>query len=939
MKMKKIIILSLLVLVSVILNAQNGKLVGSVKDAETGEELIGATIIIMGISPSIGMITDFDGNYIVNKIPAGTYNIRCSFISYQKKIIENITIKANEDAELHVVLSSESHDLKEVVITGRTVRETENAIMTMQRKSATVVDGISSQQMSRLGDADAAGALKRVTGVSIEGGKYVYVRGLSDRYTKTTLNGAEIPGLDPNRNTVQMDLFPSNVIDNMIIKKTFSAELPGDFAGGYVNINTKDFPEKFTLNFSSSLSFNPQVHLNENFITYEGGQKDWLGMDDGTRAIPELAQSEIPNLYENNNLLDQITGAFNNNMDISTKKSFLDQSYSFSVGDQTQLFGKTLGLIASVSYQNSYKYYEDGRYGKYVLANNTLNAVVTEKEQKSEEEVIWATLLNASYKLNDKHQIGFSILHNQSGTKGTQYREGPKQEDNLNLQERTLGYLERSFTSYQLYGKHKIENWNQFSIDWRLAFTLSSQDEPDLRFFNNDFIIDGNQDTIFQISPNAYPSPSRFFRNLNEMNFDNKIHFNLPFTLGAQISNLKFGAAYLLKERNSDEQTFSILSQGLPYYGSVAEFLSNAYIGQNAKLTDANITYGSYMESSELSTQINSYMATQSVAAGYISGDLNITEKLRTVIGLRSEFSDVFVENKVETTHYKYKSGSSSQLDFLPTINLTYKSTDKMNFRAAYARTIARPVFRELAPYAAYDFKAGLRTVGNPDLIRTTVDNVDFRWEYFANPGEVISVSAFYKFFTNPIEQQDAPEANNTEIHYVNAADSKLLGVEIEIRKKLDFIGLANFQLGGNLTIVESKVEENAEFLASARLSNPEYPAERMMFGQAPYIFNSFLNYTNKDKGINGNLGFNITGEKIILITKGGTPIVLEQARPQMDFTFSKRIGEKLSLKFSAKNLLDSPYKASYSINDSEKVYREYTMGRKFGIGISYAIK
>ncbi len=327
--------------------SQNGSITGNVIDKDRGETLIGATIIIEGTTT--GTTTDFDGNYTLKGLTPGTYSIVCSFISYEPIKVTGVEVKSNTPTVINFSLREATIGLEEVVVSARAVQKTEQALLTLQRKSANVLDGISAQQISRLGDNDAAGALKRVTGISVEGGKYVYVRGLSDRYSITTLNKAEIPGLDPNRNTVQMDLFPSNIIENMVVSKTFSPELPGSFSGGYVNIVTKDFPEKFTFQLSMGMGYNSNSNLKNDFLLYKGGKTDWLAFDDGTRAMPNEAKGQIPYLYENDAKLTQITRSFSKQMAPEQVNSFLNQSYSISMGNKKELLGRDLGYLVSLT--------------------------------------------------------------------------------------------------------------------------------------------------------------------------------------------------------------------------------------------------------------------------------------------------------------------------------------------------------------------------------------------------------------------------------------------------------------------------------------------------------------------------------------------------------------------------------------------------------------
>jgi outer membrane receptor protein involved in Fe transport len=913
-----------------------GTLRGKVIDAETGEALIGATIVVTGTTR--GAITDFDGNYTLTGLDPGITSITVQYVSYEPQTFPDVEIKDGDVAVLDVNLGQQLQDIEEVQVVARQRQRTEAALQVMQRKSATVIDGISSRQISRLGDSDAAGALKRVTGISVEGGKYVYVRGLSDRYSKTTLNGAEVPGLDPNKNAVQMDLFPANLIENMIVHKTFAPDLPGDFTGGVVDIITRDFPSRFTLQFSASLGYNPQVHFNKDVITYQGGKTDWLGMDDGTREFDVKANTIVPAPWygaETDQLLGDIGRSFNRILDFEKKSPFLNQSYSFGLGNQVELGnkGRALGFNLSLSYSKDHDYYTDGRKYYYEILGDQseiLNPKKLTSDELADERVIWSAMANTSLKLSSNHKLGFRAMHNQSGQSSSRYNKGSEPDENRFIEERTLGYLERSLSSFQVNGKHVFPGAGNLAMEWFSSYTLSNQNEPDFRMFFNDY-------EPLQIRSNK--EPRRDSRKMQETNWDTKAHFTLPFQVFSRSAKLKFGAAYTSKYRTSKVNSFNLVRQGnVPYNGNPYE-----YVAPENFIDSVNNWNVIYYFNTALGNAVNSYRAEQYVVGSYIMVDVPLFEKLRMVTGVRYEISGQFVENFVDSTEGSnskwYDSGEGEYRDWLPSFNLTYSLVENMNLRLAYNRTIARPVFRELAPYASWDYKGGYRVVGNPNLKRTTIDNIDFRWEYFFAPGEIISFSAFYKYFRDPIEQRDAPTTNNPEINYENIADSRLFGLEMEFRKQLDFIpALRDFQIGTNLTYIWSEMEEDSLFLEAARKTDPNYPAKREMYGQSPYIINAFMGYHNPDAGIRSDLVFNLSGPKIFLITKGGLPNVYEQPFPLLDFNFSKSLGERWNLRFSVRNLLNPEFKQTYTYKGQEYYFGGNTPGREFKLGISYLI-
>jgi outer membrane receptor protein involved in Fe transport len=918
---------------------------GKILDATTGEGLIGANVFLTGTT--IGTITDFDGNFSLKDVPVGSISLTASYISYETKVFTDVEVKSGEVLVLNANLDLATEAIQEVVVVARKREQTEAAVLVMKKKMPSVLDGISSQQISRMGDGDAASALKRVTGVSVEGGKYVYVRGLSDRYSTTTLNGAQIPGLDPEKNTVQMDLFPSSVIENLMVYKTFSPDLPGNATGGLVNLVTKDFPEQFTVQFSAGLGFNPQSNLRDDFLTYEGGSTDYLGMDDGTRAI----SSEVSKLTESGQLpfiytgedekLGDISRSFNTIMDNSYGSSFLDQSYSASIGNRISLFGRDLGFNLSANYSREYDMYTDGRDEKYTVTTPELPAAKRlVADNLGTENVIWSGLANLSYKLNNNHKIGLTLMRNQSGVKSSRYNIGvaadPDAEDII---EQKLGWLERSITAYQGRGKHVIPGAGNATIDWLASYTLSTQDEPDLRFFYMDYDADEINGEYIDYEVRLNNLPARFYREMYENNLDLKVNYTQPFKINDRSAKVKFGGSYIDKIRNSQQNMFSVKRQGgIDFDGTAADFLSeeNMIWPDNWKVV--------YYENSLLTDDKNSYNGTENVMAGYAMLDLPLTEKLRVVAGARYEYSDIFVENKVDTIEFPtkvadYDNGGFSEGDILPSVNLVYGVTKDMNIRLGYNKTVARPVFRELAPYASYDYKAGLRKIGNPDLEKTSVDNVDLRWEWFARPGEILSLSGFYKFFQNPIELRDAEQAANPEIHYENIDDSELYGIEFEFRKRLDLVeALRDFSIGANVTLVKSIVTEDSTRLASARLVDPNWSETRPMFGQSPYVINTYLNYHHFERGWDVNLGYNVSGEKLVLVNKAATPDIYEQPFPMLDFNISKQFKNGINVKLSADNLLNPYFEQTYSFASSTGYFRKYKIGRTFSISLTYLL-
>ncbi|MBL4593627.1 MAG: TonB-dependent receptor [Flavobacteriales bacterium] len=916
-----------------------GLIQGKVTSPETGEELIGATVYLKGTT--IGSMSDIDGNYRITDIPSGQYQVICSYISFRSDSA-NVTIKNGETISHNFSLSTSSMAIETFTIEAKADRKNEEYLLQVKKKSATVMEVIGAKEIAKRGDSDAASAAKRVTGLTIEGGKYVYVRGLSDRYSKTTINKAEIPGLDPNRNAVQLDLFPTNMIENMKVIKSFTPDLPGSFTGGLIDIETKDFPEQFTFQFSSALGYNTVSSLKDGFLTYEGGATDYLGFDDGTREKPS-STGNIPALFVENDRLEKIGKSFNKEMDVSEKKSFLNQSYSLSVGNQTKLFGKGLGFIVGLSYSKKYDHKDDEAFtNRYELTGNVsdvneLNAQRTLKDVQSKENVLWGAIANLSYKITPNHKLGFVYLRNQNGITTTTFQEGeiPADQKGLYFQTRALEYEENALSSYQTKGEHYFEGLKKLKVDWMYAFSQSNQNQPDLRYFSNDYTVDEiTGDTNYSIQASIYPVPTRYYRELNQTTTDGKINFEFNIKeKDGKASKIKFGGAMLQQERILTENRYNYRSQGvLTYDGSVSAYLNNS----NMVLPTAGNPVSDYLYIEDATERRNSYSADQSVFAGYLMGDIWATKKLRIVTGARLETTDIFVRSFDKDE----KVGKLNEADILPALNTTYALTEKSNLRVAYSRTLARPTFREIAPFATYDFSTNWIIVGNPELERTLVDNFDLRYELFPNFGEIISLGAFYKSFTNPIELVFNTQAQNSELTWRNIENATVYGAEFEIKKKLGFLSdsVNMFNVGGNFTYVFSEVGIDAQELELIRASDSNADDTRSLFGQSPYIINFYLGYNNDSLGLSANLSYNVSGEKIAVVIVGATPNVYQQPVHQLDFNISKKLGKHFSLKFKAQNILNPLIKKTYNYKDEEYIFNSYKKGATFSLGIKYLI-
>ncbi|MCB9231247.1 MAG: TonB-dependent receptor [Bacteroidia bacterium] len=935
-----------------------GTIRGRVTDGDNGEAMIGATVRIFQDSTLRGgAYTDLEGNFNIANVAAGKYRLVISYLNYLTLEVQNIEVKTGDIYSRDFIMNPDLGDEGEqntVVLTAKVDNSTENRMLVVQRRSVNVVDGISNQQLRRTGDSDAGAAVRRIVGLTVEDGKYIYVRGLGDRYNKGFLNGAEIPGLDPERNTIQMDLFPTSLIDNLTVYKTFTPDLPASFTGGLVNIETRDFPDKFTVRYSTTLGFNTQASLRNNLALDQGSSLDWLGMDDGTRAFPAVInQGKVPSLSfsdpEVAATLDAASKSLTTPVNPVQKNSFLNQSHNFSIGNQWLVGGdKPLGFIANVSYRLRENYFDRGTEGRYHAIYDSAAHDITLIEDRNlnkiegSREVLLGGMAKVSFKPSPNHKLSLNYLRNQSGESFAKYLEGgiPEDDPSLTFQTRTVGYLQRSINVMQAQGDHLFANANNFKIDWIGSYSISRQETPDLRFFSNDYHV-LNGDTIYQLQPALYNNPSRFYRDLQENNLDSRVNFELPFNQWKGLeSKLKFGGAYTMRDRFFRERRLEIVnvSGNINYNGDPADYLSQENMGVIGTTQTPSGTIYNYGNVVNDATQArNNYDGSQKIMAAYAMTILPVTPKLKTILGARYEGTFIHVAS----LDRQLAAAEIVAHDVLPSVNLIYSPRENMNIRASVTRTIGRPFFRELAPFASFDFVGDYALVGNPNLTRTLVDNLDLRWEMYPRSMEIFSFSAFYKNFTNPIERVVAPSAANTELNLRNVDNAKLYGIEVEFKKGLDFIHpkLANFRVGGNMSLIHSAYTIDPSELYAIRETDPSAKDTRPMFGQSPFTVNAEMSYTNDTLGLTSSLVFNVFGPRIAAVGSKGTPNIYEIPRNSLDFYVSKSLGEYWSLTFRAQNLLNPAFKRVYRRDGLPDVtFSESKRGQIFSLGFAYKI-
>lgn len=941
--------------------SRTGIISGSLMDSKTGEAVIGASVMLEGTR--LGAATDLKGQYIIKRIPSGVYNLVISSIGYEQVRIEGVSIVPGTGAKFDFALEPRAQIGKEIVVKAKAVQNTEASLLKHRQLSKSVSDAISAEEISRSGGGDAAAAVTRVIGVSVVGGKYVYVRGLGERYGNTLLNGTSLPTPDPDKQAVPMDLFPTGLLDNIVVEKTFTPDKPGNFTGGSVNMTVKDMPEALAMTFSSSTAYNSNTTFNRNFLSQSGGGTNWLGIDNGSRDIPELLSNSnygIPPIAEGFSNkdkaleIDRLSKSFNSDMTPVQRRAPLNQNYSFSLGNNYTLLGRALGLLGSLSYNHNYSFYENGRVARWGLSQGAADSLANDymlSETRGKDEVLWGGLVNMKYAMATDHRLGLCYMYNRDAESDNRYLIGsvpkdfPPEGDIYVYETRAMQYVERSLRSVQLNGDHFFR---PFRIDWKLSRAVTEQDEPDQRFFSNHYVVVPDGDSVinaYLIARNLYPQPMRIFRNLEENDHQEELNISFPLKPWQRVNGkVKLGISHLNKEREVKEYRFSIDNPTgyIRYQGDVEEYLSDDNMGilenRSDTLPDSidgdgySYRFGNVITNA--SSEGNNYSGKQKVFATYSMIDLTLAGQLNLVTGVRYESTDMTTFSKSKT----YQPGKINGHDWLPSVAIIYHLMGNMNARAVYGRTLARPTLREMSSLESFEFIKGYILVGNPNLRHTLIDNYDLRWEWFTRPGQILAVSAFYKKFRDPIER--AIVNDNGYIQYINVDRAKVSGLELEARLGLGGLWgfLRNFSLEGNLTLVHSRVKLGAAELALRRSFDSVASDSRPLQGQSPYIINLNIAFDSDRSGTHGTILYNVFGPRISDVSMGGVPDVYEQPRHMIDATLSQRIWRRLTLKVAGKNLLDDSVRKTHKYKGNEYIFEEYSTGRTFSIGLNAEI-
>ncbi len=896
--------------------AGEGTVFGFVFDANSGEPIRGAKVVVEGM-PEKTATSDLDGAYQFN-LPAGTYSINVSAANFRPSTIADVIVAAGEAADGSVVLATEGTTTTvEVVATVESTTATAEAAVIERRLAPVVSDRISREDISNSTASDAAGAVEKVTGVSIVEGGYVYVRGLGERYSSTMLNNAMLPTTEPERRVVPLDLFPASLLNGVNVLKSYTPDLPGEFAGGLVQLETVEFPRQKILTAGVSIGFNSRTTFQRG-DTYRGGRYDFFGFDDGTRDLPALVPRDgrvFPGTFSPSEL-QEIGRSFETNWEPEPIQSVRPSiSYSLAGGNS---WGK-LGVVGAVTFSNTLQ--RQAELLRFLVNTGGGQAgIFTDYPDyiADNESSRLGGVFNVAYSINPSNKIIWRNTITRETDKEARTFDGLNGRIDTEIRNERLRWVERSLVSTGVEGEHVFAGIGNSLFNWQVTYSKSSRDEPDMREVVRSLRDDGSNPFL------ALPqSATRFSNYLDDRILEPQVSWATPFYGKGFSGKWEVGFRGTFRERDFSARRFRFVPLRL--------FQLDLTAPNNELLGPDNITPNLF-QIRENTRGTDQYEASMDVYAGYAMLDFSVGGKWRIVGGLRIEDADINVETLDPLVPGAVPAISSlKNRDPLPGVNVIYALTPKSNLRFGFSETLSRPDFRELSPFDFVNVLGGYSFAGNPDLVRAKIKNFDARWEHFFGGSQLVAASYFFKDFTDPIEVTIQPTTGDLRQTYINAAGSRNQGLELEVRRSLAKITpkLSDFSLQANLTIVDSDVqigEAQRDLLTSLR---------RPMMGQSRVIYNVVAEWLRPRWRSNARFYINHVSRRITDVGALQLPDVYQEGNTFLDFVYqySVRDDGRWNIRFSAENLSDN----HYLWTQADITQRSFRLGRTFSIGTTYS--
>jgi hypothetical protein len=910
-----------------------GTLAGRVVDSETKKPVIGARVFVSGTP--VDARTNESGEYHITLSP-GTYSVSVVAADYSTQTIDLIEVKSEQDSGKDIELTPSGLDLPEFIVLEPFIEGSLAAFVEEKRTTSAVADILGAEQISRAGDSDAAGALKRVTGLTLVDGKFVYVRGLGERYSSVLVNGAQVPSPDPTRRVVPLDLFPTDILQGVVIQKSFSPEMPGEFGGGTIQLRTKAFPESFLLRVQVGIGYLDGTTF-EDGLRYAGGDDDPIGYDDGARKLPESVQAglaELGQIVQETPFTPGFTPAeietFGEDLsDVwNTSEKSLDPNYGAagSIGDSREFWdGIRLGYLGSVRYAHQWDTNEEFRANYAASDEDTLVQTRGLNRTQTERAVDLSAYLNLGAQIGEDHRINLTSILLRQTTDETQIDEGFDDSPDQSSRFTTLEWEENQLKTYQLGGEHAFPKLWNLGFNWLYTTSDARRYAPNTRNYRYDQV--SQTDTRYRYS--SRPDNNQVtFGDLRDSADSLDAGFQLPVAIDDQSSVQFFGGiSNLERDRDSVIRRFQFVGQETVGQDALFDPLEDI-------LSDENIFPGG-IELREVTRNTDTYVAEQTLDGYYLNADLNWRDLVRFNVGARQEKLDQSVTTFNIVNPEQIVSQSLLETDdILPSASATWWINQDSQLRAIYSETVSRPDFRELSDAPFTDPILDAQSIGNSNLVPTALKNYDLRYEYYFSPTEVASIAGFYKDLQQPIERTVQP-STGTLITYFNAEAAEIYGIELDVYKSLSFAGdwkasqktlrtwlrkvpWDDIYLGFNYAYIESSIVLSPEL--SFQTSD-----DRPLQGQSPYVANFQLGYQDPGSKQEWTLLANRFGRRISQVGVNLAPDIYEEPVTQLDFVYARKLWDVWTLKLRLRNLLDPEVRFTQGVETT----RELKKGRE----------
>ena len=891
-----------------------GRIIGRVLDVRSGTPIVGASVRIAGTT--IGSTTNIDGRFAMMQVRAGTTALHVRRIGYAAKVVTGLQVAAGQTVEQDITLMPATIELEAVTVTAGSEKGTVDAALDQQRTAAGVVNAVTAEQIARSADADAAQAVQRVSGVTVQDGRYVFVRGLGERYTTASLNGARLPSPEPERKVVPLDLLPAGLLQSVTTSKTFTPDQPGDFAGASVDIRTREFPAQRQVVYSSSIGLNakatgrPVFHapgVGGEAFAFAGAARSLPG---DLRAAGNFRDGSITQRDENG-----FINSMRNVWKADGRSGTPSGSLGLSMGGTDPVFGHPIGYLVSGTYSYSQELL-DHQVRALARPGSAGDAIEYDRFEGTtgRNSTLWGGLLNVGTLLGTRNRLSFSNTYNRTADNDARVESGSIERYGASVDVQRLDYVQRSMYSSQLAGEH---DFGAQRAQWALTVSGVTRDEPDRSELVYQHDVDPATGSPELLWFNSGEGAVRTFSTLDEHSYEGRGDYQFELGSPERSRLLKLGVLGRTTSRAADTRAYQISAPRMT-------------VDQRAlppdQLFDGRFTApdSAVLNISPLG-QGGQYTASDRLGAAYAMADIALGDRIHAIGGARIESSDVTVD-AVSTLGTRLVT-KPTFTDVLGSMALNLALTDAQNLRLSVARTLARPEYRELAPLTTRDVIGGVLLRGNPELVRTRIDNLDARWEWYPAAGEVVSAGIFAKRFHDPIERVYQPTSNGDIITFANAERAIDYGLELEVRKSLGAIAelLDGVTAFGNLTAIRSEVTLGASRGASTN-------AHRPMVGQAPYVLNSGLTWASRGGDASATLLYNRVGRRIVNAGSNPLPDVVELPRDMVDLSLRLPVRAGVAARLDAKNLLD----ARYVVTQGAVTRDAWRTGRSISFGLAW---